>query len=132
MYTPTHSYVVTCAVSSRVKREIFPPQDATSSSAGDIGLHVAVKTYSGNHGTRLPVLHQTWLPAAPSYVLYSDVTGVVLHVRCCGVTGLVQFTSVVVWCYRCGAVTGVVLEVWWCGAVVLQGSLLHSTHSPLF
>uniref|UniRef100_A0A2P2HZ08 N-acetylgalactosaminide beta-1,3-galactosyltransferase n=1 Tax=Hirondellea gigas TaxID=1518452 RepID=A0A2P2HZ08_9CRUS len=62
-----------CAVVAHPPYVCQPDDTATPYS---IGLHVAVKTHSGNHKTRLPVLRETWLPQATSYTLYSDVTDV--------------------------------------------------------
>ncbi|XP_018026736.1 beta-1,3-glucosyltransferase [Hyalella azteca] len=59
-----------CAVVAHEPRVCSVSERAHSNS----DVHVAVKTYSGNHKTRLPVLRRTWLTNAPSFRLYSDIT----------------------------------------------------------
>jgi len=54
---------------------LFFYQAENKVTAADIKLHTAVKTFSGNHKDRLPVLFNTWLNGT-SYVIYSDVDGI--------------------------------------------------------
>ncbi|KAF2368791.1 Fringe-like [Trinorchestia longiramus] len=58
-----------CAVVALAPRVCDPTLPAVQRS----DLHVSVKTYSGNHDTRLPVLRSTWLPGALNFRIYSDV-----------------------------------------------------------
>lgn len=49
-----------------------PPADPTAPSVRADDLMVAVRTWSANHHTRVPVLRSTWGPTASHLVVYSD------------------------------------------------------------